>query len=194
MIDWKGLLKDSLLKPREAGRAVLGWPFATGTYMQLAALTAAVSTIVSTLTFQPADDLPRTIITVLLGQPLLLALLQFGGAVLLAVLMTAGGRMFGGRGDFRGAIALVAWFNIVSIAIQLFFSVTSILLPPLAMLVGIFLIIWFFWALTAFTAELHGFVNGWRVFGGIFAGLFALSFLLNLVFVMAGLPPAGTVN
>ncbi len=189
MTDWIGLLKDSLVKPRSAAARVLALPLATQQLVEIAALTAVLSALLSSVSFQAKEDGARVLLSALLAQPLLLALFQFLLCLVIATLMDRLGRAFQGKGDFRGALALTVWFNIVSILIQIGISIAIVLVPPLAILLLIFLVVWFFWALSAFSAELHGFVNAWRVFGGIFVTLIVLSFALNVVFLMMGIAP-----
>ncbi|MEO0913011.1 MAG: Yip1 family protein [Pseudomonadota bacterium] len=191
MTDWRGLLKSSLFRPREAAAEVIGWPLSIGVLAQITALMAVSSALLSALTVRARGDGAELVFAWFVENPLALAVTQFLGALVLAGMMSGIGRAFGGHGTFRPALALVMWFNLISIGIQFAFSVlaATVILAVFALLIGLFYLVWFFWALSAFTAELHGFESGWRVFGGLFVTLVGLSFLLNIVFVLMGFEP-----
>lgn len=100
------------------------------------------------------------------------------------------GRAFGGRGSFADALLLVTWVEFVLVCLQVIQLLVMIIFPFSAMLIGFAGLVLFFWLLTHFTAELHGFRRLGVVFFGILAGLFVGAFVLVLLLGILGLGPA----
>ena len=112
---------------------------------------------------------------------MLLALSQFGLMVLGAFLMWRVGRMFGGKGSFAHSLALVAWLEVVLILLQLAEMLVLLVLPMLAVPVGLASLFAFFYLLTHFTAALNGFVSMTKTFFGILGTAIAVLLLSSLV-------------
>ncbi|MGB5558633.1 MAG: YIP1 family protein [Paracoccaceae bacterium] len=101
------------------------------------------------------------------------------------------GRRLGGTGDFDGAIIIVAWLQFVMICLQLVQLALLLISPFLAFLVGVAGLVLFFWMLTQFIMELHGFKSATAVFLGIFLGLFAFAIVLSILIGMSGVEVPG---
>lgn len=102
------------------------------------------------------------------------------------------GRQFGGKGAFDQALTVVVWLQVVLIALQLVQLVVMLVVPPLGDLLSIVAVGLFFWMLTGFVAEVHGFRSRGRVFASILASFFALSLVLAVVLsILLGSPQGG---
>ena len=111
------------------------------------------------------------------------ALLQAG---LLFVMVQATHRIgaaFGGAGSRDDALKVMVWLQAMLLAVQALQVVVLILLPGLVNILGLVATGWFFWVLTTFIAELHGFQSRGKVFAGVMltflASVLAMTFLLS---------------
>lgn len=91
------------------------------------------------------------------------------------------GRAFGGRGSLTDALLIVVWLQVIMLAVQIVQLLSLVLLPPLAGLVSLAGFILFFWLLTSFIAELHGFASRWAVLAGVIGSGFAIAIALAVV-------------
>jgi hypothetical protein len=96
------------------------------------------------------------------------------------------GRAMGGTGSFQEAILLVAWLQFIMICIQAIQTVTLLILPPLAGLIGLAGLVLFMWLLTNFVAALHGFASLLQVFMMIVVSAFGIAFGLSLILTLIG--------
>lgn len=181
-----GAIRFTLQSPREAARVVIGLRLSTATGWTALALAAVVSTLLSSLALQIAPvDLEPSVAAVF-GNPLRLALLQFGVlAVSVALVFTVGRRM-GGTGDLAGTLAVLSWLEVIQIGLQVVQLAVMLVAPPVADVIGLFGVVLFFWLFSQFVAELHAVESGWRVFGAAVLTGFALSFALALLLVILG--------
>lgn len=120
-----------------------------------------------------------------------IGLSQFVFLAAAAATANLAGRLFGGTGDFNGALSVVSWLQFVLVVLlaiqQLLFGV----LPPLGAFMSVIILLLLFWLPVSFMAELHGFKRLWLTFLGVIGGqiilLFVFSDVLSLVFAMLGL-------
>ncbi len=174
----------TLQDPRRAARVVIGWPFSRSDLWLVLALMAVMAALLAEgfLRLTPSSGDP--LLDAVRASPLWFALMQFLGLVLIVTLIFAVGRMAGGRGGFDQTMALVGWLQVILLALQVAQIVAAVLLPPLALLIGVGSLVITLWLLTSFTAELHGFTSSIRVFLAIVATGFAFVILLALVLVL----------
>jgi len=86
---------------------------------------------------------------------------------------------------------LVSWLQFVLICLQVVQIVAMVLLPPLAFLIGVAGIILFFWLLTAFVAELHGFSSTIGVFVSILIVMVVFTTLFRFLLGVLGIAALG---
>ena len=101
------------------------------------------------------------------------------------------GTRLGGKGGLDEAILLVSWLQFVLICLQVVQIVAMVLLPPLAFLIGVAGIILFFWLLTAFVAELHGFSSTIGVFVSILIVMVVFTTLFRFLLGVLGITALG---
>ncbi|MCR8723712.1 Yip1 family protein [Frigidibacter sp. ROC022] len=118
--------------------------------------------------------------------PLGSALIEFALLAILIVAILWAGRMLGGTGTLDGAILAVTWLQFIMALVQVAQLVAMLTLPFLAGVLGLFSVVLFFWLLTSFVAEIHGFRSRPRVFAGILIGLLALATVLVFVLTLIG--------
>ena len=101
------------------------------------------------------------------------------------------GTRFGGKGGLDEAILLVTWLQFVLICLQAVQIVAMVFLPPLAFLIGVAGIGLFFWLLTAFVAELHGFSSTVGVFVSILIVMVVFTTLFRFLLGVLGIAVLG---
>jgi len=119
----------------------------------------------------------------------------FQAVVLTATILMifAVGKRAGGHGTLTESIILMVWLQSVMIAAQVVQLFVSLAVPFMAVPVGYAAMVLFFWLLTNFIAELHGFLSAWRVFVGILAVLLAVAVVMSILFAMLGVQIPGAV-
>lgn len=184
---------DSLVRPRAAARSVLASGAAAGDLVQAALAVTCVGMVLGFVAVQLSDGSVDAVSAIVLSNPLLGAILQFGVMLIVALLTFRIGRMFGGTGGLSGALALIVWLNFIMVLIQAGQLVALMVLPPLAAIVAIATLFWALWAYANFVTELHGFHNPVLVMGGVVLTVVVLFFGIALLLAILGLSPQRAV-
>ncbi|MSU89957.1 hypothetical protein GE300_10085 [Rhodobacteraceae bacterium 2CG4] len=182
------LFRESLVLPRSAARRILNLAPPPRAALSVALLAIIVSTLfgaAARLVLPPATN---PLAEALLDAPLLATALQFGIYLVMAALVAGLGRLAGGRGDLPGALALMAWIQAMLTVLQVGQTAALLLLPALGNVAGVAVMLWFFYALSAFVAELHGFGNVLKVLGGVFISFIAVLLVLAFLVTLMGVP------
>ncbi len=190
-IDWAGLFRLSIFRPRDAARQVVTWDLPISILLEAA---VAVSCLGAVITWIGALLMPGAgdpLILFFGGMPVLIVVTQLINLVMIAALITGVGRLCGGHGTLKGAFTTIVWINTVMILLQLAQSVVVWLIPPLALLVSFLLFNWVIWAMTVFIAELHGFKNIFAVAVLVFLTAMVMTFGLISVLTGLGMVPQG---
>ncbi|MEM6466521.1 MAG: Yip1 family protein [Pseudomonadota bacterium] len=175
------LVSEALTMPQAAAKRLFGLDIRRAHVFEAALFVSSIAAITQSLyvgilsrsgTAEAAalSFNPLTNLTVLLGQ-----------IILVAVLVHVVGRLFGGTGDFDGALKLSTLLSFISVFWSLSFAIALVLLPPVFMLLVALALGWTVWAYGHFIAQLHGFSSWWRVMGVAFGLIFVLSFVFLLV-------------
>lgn len=120
----------------------------------------------------------------MLASPFRAALFQWGFLALSVLLMHRVGRAFGGRGSLADALLVVVWLQIIMLGFQTLQLVVSPVLPPLAGVIGLVSFVVYFWLMSWFIAELHGFASRGRVFLGIILTGLAAGLVLAVLMIL----------
>jgi hypothetical protein len=176
---WGQLVIDSLLKPRLAARRILGLPLSAQSLVEGAVLVSCAGTLVIYLVVQMVPALRGGEFGDLTGSPLMATVLNVIQIAAMAAAATWVGRRFGGTGMLSGAIALVVWYNLVSMLLVAALLFAYLLSPLLALPLGLAFCVWLVWAPVAFIAELHGFANLLVVLAGLLLTLLAIYLTVN---------------
>lgn len=188
--DLKALARQTLRNPEAAAHWLIaqGWPMQVRWMaLVLAVSLSGVLAFVSTLLF-PVPEGEAAMLPIA-GQPLVLAGMQLSAIVLGAGLMAGVGRLFGGHGRFEDALLLAVWIEAMLLVVQVVQIVVSLILPPLAGMLGIIAIALFLWLTVQFTKALHGFTSGPKVLFVMFATLMVMGFVLSFFMAALGLMP-----
>ena len=187
--DWASLgalLRDSFRDPRGVARRLIAEDLSMEARWLAAAAVVALSVLVGEVTIFMLTVPTGGVMGGFLGAPVSAALLQggmmIGGAFAIALV----GRAFGGHGRFADALLLMAWLEFVMLVFQTAMFVVMLLFPFTAIALGGVAVVVFFWMLTQFTLQLHGFASSVKVFLCILGGFFVAAAVLGVV----GLTPA----
>jgi hypothetical protein len=184
------LVKLTLEDPRRGVRAVLnlGIPLPARTAaLLLVAVGSALLTHLGFLLLPPSEDPVMAFIT---GSPLRTAVVQWVILACTVVLIDRVGRARGGTGNLADALLIVVWVQVIMLGLQVVQLVALLVAPPLAMIINLGGLALFFWLLTNFIAELHGFASRGAVFVGIVVTGFAVAFVLIFVLTLIVGPEA----
>lgn len=94
------------------------------------------------------------------------------------------GRAWGGQGNFIDTLLVVVWLQVIMLAVQVVQIVALIVIPPVAPIVNLAGLVLFFWLISGFVAELHGFASRWAVLAGILVTSIALAAVLVAILSM----------
>lgn len=182
------LIRESLLTPKAAARRLLELPISLSESVAAMGLAVVLGTIIAEAMRLTVPSSMNRMSDMLLAQPLVAAALQFVLLLAVAAAIVAIGRFAGGRGTLPQAVLMIGWIQVVMVVIQLGQFALLFLVPPLAALVGLASVLWFFWALSAFVAELHGFDSLLKVLGMIIVSMVTILFALALLLSLLGVP------
>jgi len=170
----------TLREPKKGLREVLRLDLPMQTRIEALVLLSVLSTLllVAGMWIAPPPA-GSPLIELLGGSPVISAAIQAGGLLVMAVLVHAVGRVWGGQGSFADAVLSLVWLQALFLALQAVQVLLLLVLPPAASLISLVSMVLFFWLLTHFVTELHGFSSAGRVFLGIVAVFLGMSMLLG---------------
>ena len=119
--------------------------------------------------------------------PITMGVIQAAFLFLVAHGIARIGQLFGGSGDFQGALALIVWLQFIFLVVQVIQLAAMLVVPPVAGLITILAMGLFFWLLVNFIATLHGFSSLGLIFVMTILTAFGFVFVLSLVRTMLGL-------
>ncbi|MCA3436856.1 MAG: YIP1 family protein [Rhodobacter sp.] len=187
-------LRHSLQSPRDAMRQVIDSdPPMVARWIALV-LVAIASTFLMLLSLAPvpAEELPPALLWAM-ASPLGLAAVHAAMLLVSVHLLYRLGRFRNGRGSFADSLTVLIWFQIIMLAVQAVQLAVQVALPVLAFPAYLAGTVLFFWLLTNFVAELHGFASLTMTLFGILVALavliLVLGFGLAVIFaVTVGVP------
>ncbi len=121
--------------------------------------------------------------------PVVGTIIQAGSIMIIAAAMTFVGRVFGGKGQFMGALLLIVWMEFVLTAFAGIQLLALLALPILGMILSLLSIPLFIWLMVSFAAALHGFKNLLLVLLGMIGAFVALALGLAIVLATLGIDP-----
>lgn len=177
--DLMPLLRETLISPRKGARMILDLGLAARVGWLALALMAVGSAILTHLTMVMMSPEAVAYWGGAMGSPVNTAILQWVVMFVTVHAVHRLGRMRGGVGTLAVSVVLVAWLQFVLLALQALQLVVQIILPPFAQLLGLAGLGLFFWLLTNFVAEIHGF----KSLGAVFASVVFVMILASMVMV-----------
>ncbi len=99
------------------------------------------------------------------------------------------GRLAGGEGRFDDAITIAVWLEFVMLGFQTLILILSLFAPAMAGILMVMNSVLFFWIVSHFTAESHGFRSAGLVFAAVAITLILAIFTLSFLLVLLGFDP-----
>ena len=183
-LTWNDIVATAILtvrRPRDGARVVMGWPVTLREGWTLLVVMAILSAIMAEVFVALVPSEPDPAMAAVLSSPVGFAVLQFVGLVILSTTLYLAGKRFGGTGRYDQAVVLVGWLQALLLLLQLAQIVALVLLPPLALLIGVGSLIFALWMMTSFAAELHGFKSLFLTFLGMIGAFVVLVVGLSVV-------------
>ncbi|MEZ7812667.1 MAG: YIP1 family protein [Paracoccaceae bacterium] len=154
-------------------------------------LVSILGTLLVQLSFALQPDEVRDIFAAALESPLRMALVQGVFLVCSVFALHIFGKIAGGQGRIEDALALMVWFQVTLIVLQIGQVVLTIVFPLAGEMASLLVFAVFFWILTHFTMALHGFKSVWLVLFGLLLALFGFAIVMVFVLVTLILPLIG---
>lgn len=183
-----GMMLQTVPEPRKVARDLfdLGLPRDTlWTALALVIVLNAGLGIVAGLLF-PID---AGQIGPILSSPILLGVIEAVFMFGLSWAIYLIGRACGGQGGLSDAITTVVWMELIFLLLQAATLILSFFAPALAAIAMFISVFLFFWVLSQFTTESHGFRSVGLVFAAIVTCLIIAVFALSFVLVLLGVQP-----
>jgi Na+/melibiose symporter-like transporter len=188
---WSELVLESVVRPRAAARRVLTLDLEPALLVEAAVAVTCLGMVLGWAAFSVSPGAADALTAMILGNPLAGAAVQLGVMLIVVVLVHRVGRALGGKGDLRGALAVVVWLNGIMVLLQAAQLVALLLFTPLAALLAAASFVWAMWAFASFVGELHGFASTVAVLGGVLVTMTLMFFGLALLLAALGLTPQG---
>lgn len=179
--------------PADVARRLMKMNLSRGVLWQALALVVIVSILLAEATnfiMLSSVDVPEGVFII---PPLTMGVIQFSLLVVMIFAIFWVGRSFGGTGRFQDGLAAVVWLQFIMVCLQVVQTVSMLVLPAMAWLIGIFGLVAFLWLLTHFIATVHGFASLGKVFMMIVLTSFGAAFGLSLLLTLVGVTIPGMV-
>ncbi|MEL6799300.1 MAG: Yip1 family protein [Pseudomonadota bacterium] len=176
----------SVTNPREGAEEVLALGVPREALWLILAIVVVLSIVLAQITVLFAGPSTNDLMGGFLQNPLITGFIQMGLLVVMIVAVHWIGRAMGGRGSFEESMLLMSWLQFIMVCLQALQTLSILILPPFAGLIGIAALVLFFWLLTNFIAVLHGFGSLAQVFIMVLVSGFAIAFLFSLVLTILG--------
>jgi len=184
------LFRETITEPRSAARRLIDMrldPSVAWTAFALVmVLTSALALIVRLAFPIPKELLDQSPLLRLQDHTLVAGAIQAGFLICAAWAMAALGRRFGGVARFPQTLLLVTWMEFVLLVVQVLQILATLVVPPVATLVGLAGFGLFFMLLTVFTAEANRFSSLPAVFMGVLVSLLLAGLAIMGLFVFFG--------
>ena len=103
------------------------------------------------------------------------------------------GRFFGGTGTFEATLAIIVWFQSVSLTLEAVQLVLVLISPALGSIFGMLSLGALIWVFINFINVLHGFDNLGKAAVTIVLSLVATALVAGIILTILGVGPAGAV-
>jgi hypothetical protein len=186
------MARDTVSDPRAGARRVMALDLSLREGWTALALMAVASAVLTHVSFLLSPPQAREFFADAMSSPISTAIVQGVVMMIGSWAMYWFGAARGGRGTLPQAVALAAWLQFILLVLQVFQLAAQVVLPPLSGIIGIVGVVLFFWLLTYFVVEMHGFTSLPLTFLGILAAMIAVGMGMALVFsILFGVPAQG---
>lgn len=188
---WMRAVWSSIMEPSESARKVIAYnapPQALWTGLVL----VAVLNVILVGLLQMLSPMPLAM------QEQGFALSPFGLFAIIGIFFALfvfgvfyAGRMIGGTGSLVGSLAIVVWFQAVSITLEMVQLVLVLISPSLGSIFGLVTLGALIWCFMNFINILHGFNNLGKALGTVFLALVGTALISGIILAVLGVGPTG---
>ncbi|WP_299843821.1 Yip1 family protein [uncultured Roseovarius sp.] len=196
VIDFKGLIRQSLFAPADAARLLLSLQLPRQWLWMALALMSVLNSIVYSIGIRlsaPTDPTAMAMIPPLFQSPLLFTIFLFGGLVITVFTLTWVGQSMGGKAQLSDILVVIAWMQVLRLLFQVAVTVMGILsaqLSAMFVLAGSF---WGIYILTGFLNTAHDFGNWIKALGVMILAGIAMAIGLTMIMTVIGATIMGAV-
>lgn len=183
----KALTRLTFSNPREAVSVLLKSRLEQTQLLQFATIIVALGVILSWIFARIEPGPANPMIDALTGNPVLFAVVQYALLMISVLAIFMVGRLFGGTGSFDQSLLVSIWLQFYMLLWQVALFAVALIVPVLAQSLNMAILFYLLWLMANFIASLHGFKSILKVFAGIIATSFAVSFLVVFLLAISGI-------
>jgi len=189
------LMRQTISAPRAAGRRILALDLPRDWLWMALALMGVLNGLVYSLVMQVGggswDAAP--LMPAVLQSPILFTLFLLFALVITVGALTWVGQAMGGKARMPQILALIAWMQLLRLAVQLALVVLMLVLPLAGLILVVVASIWGLVILVVFVDDAHGFGNIFKAAGVIILGFLGMLVGLSAILgVLSALVMGGT--
>ncbi len=188
---WMRAVWTSIMEPSEMARKVVALDVPRSALWTGLALVAVVNVILITL-LQLLTPAPVAF------QEQVFALSPFSYAAIIGIFLVMFvygtfyvGQMLGGTGTLAATLAIIVWFQSVSLTLEVIQLVLVLISPAIASLFGLLSLGALIWCFVNFVNILHGFNNLGKAIAAVVLSLLATGLAAGILMALLGIGPSG---
>ena len=188
---WMRAVWTSIVEPSEAARRAIAMDLSREALWTALALVAVLNVILVAAT-QMLSPVHGAM------QQQAVAMSPFGLAAIIAIFFALfvastfyAGQIMGGTGTLAGTLAIIVWFQSVSLTLEAIQLVLVIISPAIAGIYGLLTLGALIWCFMNFVNVLHGFNNLGKALASIFFALIGTALIAGILLTVLGLGPGG---
>lgn len=188
---WMRAVWLSIVEPTASANTLMGMTFPRNALWMAVPLIAALNVILLAV-LQLLSPAPVAF------EEQAFSLSPFAYAIILTVFVGAlvfgifqAGRVLGGSGTLEGSLAVVVWFQAISLTLEAIQLVLVLLSPSVAAIFGLLSLGAMIWCFINFVNVLHGFNNLGNALGTIVLALIGTALTAGILLTVLGVVPAG---
>ena len=193
------LIWETILNPASAARTILSFRVSRENLWLAVLLATVLSGLVGGLSQMVVPSTPMIIETVegpvalnlTPSSPMMQGLFVGASLVMMVFALYFAGRALGGQGTFPGSLALMAWLQVVMVAMQIATLVLIFVAPVVAALLVFVSLVVFVRSMVVFVNELHGFQSIGRAIVTVLLAFLGVVVGFTIILLFIGVGPSG---
>lgn len=188
---WMRAVWTSIMEPSESARKVIAMNVPREALWTGLALVAVLNVILVVL-LQMISPAPVAF------QDQAFALTPFGFVAIIGVFLVLfvfgifyAGKIMGGQGSLQAALAIIVWFQSISLTLEAVQVVLVLISPAIGSIFGLLSLGALIWCFINFVNVLHGFESLGKALVAIFLGLMGTALFAGVVLAILGFGPTG---
>lgn len=193
---FKALLVESLFRPREAARVLIGFRLPQQSLWMALVLMSALNAIVYSVSLRlspPTDPAAVTIMPPAFHSPLLFSMFLFGALAITVFALFWVGKSLGGKAHLSDVLVLICWLQVLRLILQVAVAFLVLALPMAALLLIFLSSIWGLYILIGFVDTAHRFESMLKSGGVIVLSIAAMAVGISILLSLIGVTAMGGV-